>query len=296
MNGTTAEAAALAGALRGAQAGCDLLVCPPATQLVAVAAALAGSAVQVGGQDCHDGACGAHTGDIAASLLRDAGAQWVILGHSERRAGHHETDDLGSAQGGGGDGGRADPDRLRGRDRRSSAAPAHQTEVVGWPVAGSLPDGFRRRGRLRADLGDRLRQECHGGGCGGDARLHPRRVAAVCPAQGEALRILYGGSVKPSNAAALLALPDVGGALVGGASLVAAEFLAIAAAAGPAERHMPPVMVPGLAFVSTVRLVANGVGVTSRGSGARTIWVSATAGAGRMAWLSRAPAADIPAT
>ena len=93
MNTVTAEAAALAQALRNGVPGCDVLVCPPATQLVAVAGILAGSPVAVGGQDCHWEAKGAHTGDISAPMLRDAGASWVILGHSERRANHAELDE-----------------------------------------------------------------------------------------------------------------------------------------------------------------------------------------------------------
>ena len=93
MNGLRSDALALAAALRRG-AACDLLICPPATVLAAVAEAVAGSSVMVGGQDCHNDPSGAHTGDVSAPMLRDAGAGWVILGHSERRADHHETDAL----------------------------------------------------------------------------------------------------------------------------------------------------------------------------------------------------------
>ncbi len=230
MNGTTAEAAALAEALRGGAAGCDLLVCPPATQLVAVAAALAGTPVMVGGQDCHADKCGAHTGDVAASMLRDAGAGWVILGHSERRSEHHETDELVrqkavAAMTAGLTPivcvGETDEQRSEGR----------QTEVVGWQLAGSLPEGF---------AGVVAYEPIWAIGSGKSATeedvetMHAfirAELVRQFPEGGAAVRILYGGSVKPGNAAALLALPDVGGALVGGASLVATDFLAIAAAA-----------------------------------------------------------------
>ena len=232
MNTTTAQAAALAGALRGGAPGCDLLVCPPATQLAAVAAALAGSPVAVGGQDCHAEPCGAHTGDIAASMLRDAGATWVILGHSERRAEHGESDEAvrGKVLAATAAGlapivcvGETDEQRSAGR----------QTEVVGWQLAGSLPDGF---------AGAVAYEPIWAIGSGKSATeadveaMHAfirAELVRQFPASGAAVRILYGGSVKPGNAAGLLALPDVGGALVGGASLVAADFLAIAAAARP---------------------------------------------------------------
>ncbi len=230
MNGTTAEAAALAEALRRAAAPCDLLVCPPATQLAAVAAALAGSPVMVGGQDCHQSPCGAHTGDIAATMLREAGARWVILGHSERRAEHHESDAT-----------------VRSKVEAAVAAgltavvcvgeteaqrdAGHHTDVVAGQLAGSLPPGFK---------GVVAYEPIWAIGSGKSATeadveaMHAfirSELVRLLPSDGAAIRILYGGSVKPSNAAALLALPDVGGALVGGSSLVAADFLAIAAAA-----------------------------------------------------------------
>jgi triosephosphate isomerase len=232
MNGLTADSAALANALRGGAAACDLLVCPPATQLAAVAAVLAGSAVAVGGQDCHWEPSGAHTGDISAAMLRDAGASWVILGHSERRANHGEIDEtvrekvLAAVAAG------LTPIVCVGEtDEQRSAG--RQTEVVGWQLAGSLPDGF---------AGVVAYEPVWAIGSGNSATaedveaMHAfirAELVRQFPATGGTIRILYGGSVKPSNAAELLALPDVGGALVGGASLVAADFLAIAAAARP---------------------------------------------------------------
>ena len=231
MNGMRADALALAAALRGAAAlPCDLLVCPPATVLREVAGMLDGSPVQVGGQDCHANGSGAHTGDISPAMLRDAGAAWVIVGHSERRADHGETD-------------------LTVRAKAASAAAAglvpivcvgeveaHRMSgraevVVASQVDGSVPPGF---------AGAVAYEPVWAIGTGRSATeadveaMHKVIRATLVDKLGEAgqgVRILYGGSVKPGNAAALLALPEVGGALVGGASLVAADFLAIARAA-----------------------------------------------------------------
>ena len=230
MNTTTAEAAALATALRVGAAGCDLVVCPPATQLVAVAGLLAGSDVAVGGQDCHPDPCGPHTGDIAASMLVDAGARYVILGHSERRANHAETDEMVRQKVVAATAAGLCPIVCVGEtdEQRSSG---RETEIVGWQLSGSLPDGFEGvvayepvwaigagRSATESDVATMhafIREEL--------VRQFPRQAATI--------RILYGGSVKPGNAAVLLALPEVGGALIGGASLVAADFLAIAGAA-----------------------------------------------------------------
>ena len=230
MNGLRAEAAALAAALRGGAPGCDLLVCPPTTVLAEVARLLRGSAVMVGGQDCHEAASGAHTGDVSAPMLRDAGAGWVILGHSERRQDHEEMD-------------------VAVRRKAVAAAAAglvpvvcvgetaaerergHAERVVGRQLAGSLPPGF---------AGVVAYEPVWAIGTGlvptdaDVAAMHAfirAQLVADLGANGATLRILYGGSVKPGNAAALLGLPDVGGALVGGASLKADDFLAIAHAA-----------------------------------------------------------------
>lgn len=231
MNGLRADARALADAVRGGAAGlgCDLLLCPPATVLGIVGAALDGSGVMLGGQDCHVSPSGAYTGDVSAAMLRDAGAGWVIVGHSERRAYHAETDPLV-------------------REKAMAAAAAGllpivcvgETEqhrmsgnaevVVASQVDNSVPEGF---------AGVVAYEPVWAIGTGRSATeedvaaMHAVIRAQLVAALGEAgrgVRILYGGSVKPGNAAALLALPEVGGALVGGASLVAADFLAIAAA------------------------------------------------------------------
>jgi triosephosphate isomerase len=230
MNATSASAAALAEALRDGVDGCDLLVCPPATQLCAVTAVLAGSPVMVGGQDCHGAPCGAHTGDIAASMLVDAGATWVILGHSERRAEHGETDAVVrekvlAAQSAG-----LRPIVCVG-ESAAERNDAHQEAIVGAQLVGSLPESFdgvvayepiwaigSGRSATPADV-----EAMHA--------FIRATLIKLFPDRGPAMHVLYGGSVKPDNAATLMALPDVGGALVGGASLVAADFLAIARAA-----------------------------------------------------------------
>jgi triosephosphate isomerase len=231
MNGLTADALALADALRAGFEGvdCDLLVCPPFTQIAPVAARLRGSAILVGGQDCHAERSGAHTGDIAAPMLRDAGAGWVILGHSERRTDHGETNEqvrekVEAAMAAGLTPvvcvGETEAERREGRDN----------EVVGWQLYGSLPKDFHgvvayepvwAIGSGRTPTAAEV-SEMH-------AFIRAELVRQFGEA-GRAIRILYGGSVKPANAEALLALPEVGGALVGGASLVAADFLAIARA------------------------------------------------------------------
>jgi triosephosphate isomerase len=210
----------------------DLLVCPPATLLDRIGQTLAGSPVWLGAQDCHDQPSGAYTGDVSAAMIKDMGASHVILGHSERRARHGESDELVRAK--------ATAALAAGltaiicvgeteAQRQSGEALA----VVGAQLLGSLPDGAHAdkvviayepvwaigsgRTPTSADV-----QEVHG---------HLRRqLAARIGDEAARLRILYGGSVKPSNAAELLALPDVDGGLIGGASLKADEFWAIALA------------------------------------------------------------------
>jgi len=234
MHGLAADGLALAQGVAAGAAGlaAELVVCPPATLVASVAQALAGGPVAVGGQDCHMAAKGAHTGDVAAPMLADAGARYVILGHSERRAAYRETDPTVRAKAEAAIAagltpivcvGEPEDDRLLGRAE----------EVVAEQVAGSLPSGFGAAGGVVAY------EPVWAIGTGRTptesdiAAMHAMiraRLAAAFPGQGEALRILYGGSVKPGNAAAILALPHVDGALVGGASLVAEDFLAIARA------------------------------------------------------------------
>jgi triosephosphate isomerase len=232
MNGLLEEAAAIAGPLRhGADGlGCDLLVCPPFTQIMSVAHILVGSAVAVGGQDCHVNQKGAHTGDISAAMLRDAGASWVILGHSERRQDHQESDSLIQAKTKAAIAAGLTPIVCVGETEAQRTA-GDQTKVVGGQLAGSLPPGF---------AGVVAYEPVWAIGTGKTATeddvaaMHlfiRETLTKQLGAGGEAIRILYGGSVRPGNAAVLLAVPHVGGALVGGASLKAEEFLGIAKAA-----------------------------------------------------------------
>jgi triosephosphate isomerase len=233
MNGLTADSAALAAAIGKAAGGvsCDLLVCPPATQLGAVVAILAGSGVAVGGQDCHEAAAGAHTGDVSAPMLADLGVTHVILGHSERRAEHGETsarvrEKVAAALACG-----LVPVVCVGEseaERQSGGA----DQVVATQLAESLPKGFAgvvAYEPLWAIGSGRTPSLAEVAAMHGWIRA---RLRLISPAEGARVRILYGGSVKPGNAAEMLHLPEVGGALVGGASLQAADFLAIARAAG----------------------------------------------------------------
>ena len=229
MNGLAGEAAALATAIRSGATGlgCEVLVCPPATLISALAKLFADGPVQLGGQDCHAAPCGAHTGDVSATMLRDAGAGWVILGHSERRADHGETDAQVQAKTLAAVAAGLAPIVCVGETEAQRMA-GTQDNVVGAQLRASLPAQFAGvvayepvwaigtgRTPTEADVA-----AMHG-------FIRATLVSHLGPA-GQGLRILYGGSVKPANAAALLALPEVGGALVGGASLVAADFLAIA--------------------------------------------------------------------
>lgn len=224
MNGTRAdldEARALANAFP--DPGCGVLLCPPATLIAAMAEAVAGSAVMVGGQDCHAATAGAHTGDISAQMLADAGARHVILGHSERRADHGETS----------------------ADVAAKARAAHQAglvaiicvgeteaerdagqtlDVVLGQLGASLPEGATAAntviayepvwaiGTGRTPTLDQI------------AEVHDALRVAV---PDTAISLLYGGSVKPANATEIFAIANVDGALVGGASLKAVDFGAI---------------------------------------------------------------------
>lgn len=237
MHGVTASASALARGIRdGAQdLGCDLLVCPPFTQIAPVAQILAGSAVAVGGQDCHMAEQGAHTGDISAAMLRNSGASWVILGHSERRQNHGETSEmvrekvLAAVKAG------LTPIVCVG-ETEEQRAEGQEAETVGWQIAGSLPKPFTGVIAYEPVWAIGTGRTCAGPDVAAmHAFIRAELLRQFGPAGGQ-VRILYGGSVKPGNAAGLLALPEVGGALVGGASLDAADFLAIARAAAPADR------------------------------------------------------------
>ncbi len=235
MHGSLREAVRLAEGVREGADGlaCDMLVCPPFPYLHAVAVAMLGQPVAVGAQDCHAAARGAHTGDVAAPMLRDVGCAYAILGHSERRAAPHaETDAAVRAKAEAALAAGLRPIVCVGESEAERLA-GEAEAVVGSQLSGSLPDGFAMRGGVVAyepvwAIGaGRTPTKPEIAGIHAAIRAQLRRDF---PQAGGAVRILYGGSVKPSNAAAILALPHVDGALVGGASLQAADFLAIAAA------------------------------------------------------------------
>jgi triosephosphate isomerase len=234
MNGTLKDGSAIVAAVSaGADGlGFDLLICPPATLLTTFATVLDGGPVMLGGQDCHAKPSGAHTGDISAAMLKDAGAAWVILGHSERRADHGETDSDVLAKVAAAVREGLTPIVCVGETEAQRQA-GEQNAVIGAQLVASLPSDFKGvvayepiwaigtgRTPTEADV----------------AAMHAfirATLASHLGAAGQGMLILYGGSMKPSNAAALLALPNVGGGLIGGASLNAADFLAIAHASVP---------------------------------------------------------------
>lgn len=236
MHGLRADGLALARAVAEGAGGVgrvELLVCPSFTLLAEVAAALEGSGVAVGAQDCHAAGKGAHTGDVSAPMLRDAGAGFVVLGHSERRADHGEGDAAVRAKAEAAIAASLVPIVCVGESEAERLA-GDAEAVVTRQLEGSLPDGFAASGGVVAyepvwAIGTgRTPTEADIAAMHGAIRA---RLRARFGETGGTLRILYGGSVKPSNAKPILALENVDGALVGGASLVAADFLAIAAAA-----------------------------------------------------------------
>jgi len=234
MNGLTAamtEAKAVAEQLKSGAGGglADVMICPPATLLQPLASSLAGTGLAAGGQDCHAKASGAHTGDVSAEMLADAGASAVIVGHSERRSDHGETS----------------------RAVRAKAEAAHRAGLVAIVCIGETAG--ERRAELTLRVVARQLQDSLP-----DAATAANTVVAYEPVwaigtgliptladvaevhaairsdltkrfagEGAAMRILYGGSVKPDNAKELMSVANVNGALVGGASLKAADFLGI---------------------------------------------------------------------
>ncbi len=235
MNGLKASAGELGRIIRGTgdlPRDVDLMICPPATLLAAFAAAALGSGVAIGAQDCHAAASGAFTGDISAEMLADAGATAVIVGHSERRSLHGETDaDVrAKTQAAWRAGLQAIVCVGETRDQRTGG---RTLDVVGTQVDGSVPDGATAQAIVIAyepvwAIGTGLTPTAADVG-----QVHGfirQKLAGRFGAAGQGMRILYGGSVKPNNAKELMAVADVDGALVGGASLKADDFLGIAAA------------------------------------------------------------------
>lgn len=233
MNGLTGAVAELSKMIAGATAlsgKTDLMVCPPATLVASFVQAARGSPLSIGGQDCHADPSGAHTGDIAAEMLADAGAKAVIVGHSERRTDHHESDAQVRAK--------ALAARRAGLiaivcvgEHRGERETGETLRVVGKQLAGSLPDGATAANLVVAyepvwAIGTGLTPTP-----ADVAEVHAfirRQLVERLGGEGEGIRILYGGSVKPSNARELMTVVHVNGALVGGASLKPEDFLGIA--------------------------------------------------------------------
>src|SRR5580700_12017788 len=231
MNGLKASAGELTAIIAGARSlpKADFIVCPPATLVARFAALAQGSRVAIGGQDCHAEPAGAYTGDIAAEMLKDAGAAAVIVGHSERRQNHGETDAMVRAK--------ALAARRAGLfaiicvgETRAERDASKTHTVVRAQLDGSLPDGFSDfvvayepvwaiGTGVTPTRDDVLAMH----------RFIRERLCARYGDAGQGVRILYGGSVKPANAKELLGIDNVDGALIGGSSLKADEFLAIAA-------------------------------------------------------------------
>ena len=237
MNGVRASASELRMLIEdmdsAADARMDIIVCPPATLVHEFSRLVKGSPVRIGGQDCHMSAFGAHTGDISADMLCDAGAGAVIVGHSERRANHGETDDM----------------------VRSKAEAAHRARLTAIICVGETLEE-REANRAEEVVSAQIDASVPGNATAANtviayepvwaigtgksataddiAAMHAMirsRLKTRFGSDGDGMRVLYGGSVKPGNAAEILAIENVDGALVGGASLKAEDFLGIIKAA-----------------------------------------------------------------
>jgi len=235
MNGLKASLSELSAIRDGVMAGgagrAQTAICPPATLVMAGSELAAGSTLAIGGQDCHANESGAHTGDVSAQMLKDAGAAFAIVGHSERRTDHSETSAMVKV-------------------KAEAAIAAGLTAIV---CVGES-EAQRRAGETLAVVGKQVEESWPAGAGAGNlviayepiwaigtgltptpgdvAEVHDfirREVLRLAGAEGAGIRLLYGGSVKPSNAAELMAVSNVDGALIGGASLKASDFLAIAA-------------------------------------------------------------------
>ena len=244
MNGLRGDGIALAKTLTERMGGAgnpdsfELLVCPPFTLIAEVGEVVAGSAVSLGGQDCHPTEKGAHTGDIGARMLADLGCRYVLVGHSERRTDHGETDALVAAKAAAAQAAKLCPIVCVG-ETEAERDKNRTIETVGRQIAGSVPAGSNAGnlvvayepvwaiGTGRTPTTPEV-AEVHG-------RIREFLTGMLGAGEAQKVRILYGGSMKPGNAAELLALADVDGGLVGGASLVADDFWAIAQAAKAAE-------------------------------------------------------------
>lgn len=236
MNGTSsalAELAAIAeGFSGGPEANVDALICVPATLLSRASNTLGSGMVKAGGQDCHAKESGAHTGDVSSEMLKDAGAAYVIVGHSERRTDHAETDDVVRSKAVAA--WRAGLVAIICIGETEAERRAGKTlEVLSRQIAGSIPNDATAENTIVAyepvwAIGSGLTPSVADVA---EAHAHIRsELKKVMAGQAAKTRILYGGSVKPANAKELMAVENVDGALVGGASLKASDFLGIAEA------------------------------------------------------------------
>lgn len=232
MNGSVAmlkEPRLLAAMLKDVKLKCDVMVCPPAILTRRIKSILKGSKIKLGGQDCHWAGSGAHTGDVSPEMLKEAGCTAVIVGHSERRTNHGETDEVVAK-------------KAKGAHRAGLTAiicigetlderkGGKTLEVLTRQLKGSIPDGSTAANIVVAyepvwAIGTGLTASTAEVA---EAHAHIRKeLEGIVASEAAGVRILYGGSVKPSNAAELMGTANVNGALVGGASLKAADFLGI---------------------------------------------------------------------
>ena len=237
MNGLRAaldEARSVADGLASAHADADCLICPPATLVAAMVDQVKGTRLLVGGQTCHAKETGAHTGDVSAAMLADAGASHVIVGHSERRADHGESDAIVMAQATAAIAGGLVPIICIGESLEQREA-GETLSVIAAQLEGSIPDEGSSSpivvayepiwaiGTGKTANSEQI-GEVHGA-------IRAALVSRFGDGPGADSPILYGGSMKPANAGEILAVDDVNGGLIGGASLKAADLLAIYAAA-----------------------------------------------------------------
>ncbi len=239
MNGTSADIEQLdILAASAPDPSIDVLICPPATLLHRASATLTPAGIASGGQDCHVAETGAHTGDVSAQMLADAGASAVILGHSERRADHNETDDVVRAK--------ANAAMSAGLlaviclgESLAQRQASNTLDIIGGQMSGSIPNQSTGEnlviayepiwaiGTGQIATPDQI-GEVH-------SFIRNRLESRFGPGVARSARVLYGGSVKPGNAAEIFAVPDVDGALVGGASLKAKDFNPILQALAAAD-------------------------------------------------------------
>jgi triosephosphate isomerase len=231
MHGTApqlGEIVAIAAAVRTAPPAADVLICPPSTLITRAVEAASGQ-IAIGGQNCAAEISGAFTGDLSAEMLKDAGATWVIIGHSERREHHGETDAIVAQK--------AQAVWRAGLlaiicigETEAQRRSGNTLSVCADQIAGSVPEGITASGNAIGYEPLWAIGTGHTPSVEEIAQVHSHLRQCLVShwgVRGREVRILYGGSVNPTNAHVVLAVPEVGGALVGGASLKATDFDAI---------------------------------------------------------------------